>query len=66
MFDSPLHFCGSCKHYVALDEGFEECRRQHGCRPESCAVAHLFELPRVAVPGDPRPPELIALAELSR
>lgn len=65
MFDSPLHFCTSCKSFVALDEGFDECRRQHGCDLEHCPVARLFEAPADPIAGDNRSPEAIALASLA-
>lgn len=64
MFDSPLHFCSSCKRFVALDEGFDECQRLNGCRPETCPLTHLFETSPVPCVVDNRSPEAIALAAL--
>ncbi len=64
MFDSPLHYCDSCRHFVALDEGFEECRRLHGCEAATCPMARLFEPPQTGLTCDPRTPEAIALAVL--
>lgn len=73
MFDSPLQFCRVCRSFVALDEGFDECQRLHGCRPDSCPLAHAFVDPcahwaespsRVA--NEALTPEAIARATLSQ
>lgn len=42
MFDSPLHFCPSCRAYVALDESLEECAARHHCDVARCPIAILF------------------------
>lgn len=71
MFDSPLQFCRLCRSFVALDEGFDECQRLHGCEPDSCPLARTFadssaspaDAPIRAASESPTP-EAIALAVL--
>lgn len=71
MFDSPLQFCRLCRSFVALDEGFDECRRLHGCEPDSCPLARVFaessaqsaDAATLAASESPAP-ETIALAVL--
>jgi len=43
MFNSPLHYCPSCKQYVELDQTQQECALQHGCKVDPCPFTHLFK-----------------------
>ena len=47
MFDSPLHYCASCKEYIELDQTAEECALKHGCKLD-CPFVHLLK-PAAAV-----------------
>jgi len=55
MFNSPLHYCKSCKQYVALDQPVEQCAREHDCQVESCQYAHLFSPPAPNEEAKPAP-----------
>lgn len=44
VYDSPLHYCASCKQYIELDQTAEECALKHGCKAD-CPFARLLKPP---------------------
>ena len=55
MFNSPLHYCAKCKHYVELDQSKAECAAQHGCEGSDCPMVGVFRSPGAQGKEEPQP-----------
>jgi hypothetical protein len=56
VFDSPLEWCGHCSAWVAVDQTFVECARDHNCTIEQCPLAQFLKSDKEPQPellGDP-------------